>query len=286
MDRRYKWFAEIIMITLFVWVIAGIITTIAGHILYDPPQPQKKMQLAATHAKKPIKTKGAYEVITTRDLLKVAKARPASGERSLTGDAVRPLAGMGLALRGTITGPKEIARAVIEDGSEQKLYRIGESIKGATVVAIFRNKVIMDVNGQEQMLVVEETKSVASLASTGTRARERRPRFPGSQRMAAASGIPDAMKNMDQFIGSARVVPYYRGGQPYGFRVSDVVEGAKIYELGVRSGDIIKSVNGVPIRTPEDALNAYQELQSNSSVDLEIERQGSTTRVTVPLDKK
>lgn len=286
MDRRYKWIAELIMITLFVWVIADVITTFAGYILYEEPRPQKKVEVTATHAKRPTKTKSTYEVIATRDLLKVAKARPASGDRSLTGDVVRPLAEMGLILRGTITGPKEIARAVIEEANQQKLYRIGESVKSATLVAIFRNKVIMDINGQEQMLVVEETRSGAGLTTRTLRDRERRPRFPTSSGLAASSGIPDAMKNMDQFIGSARVVPYYRGGQPYGFRVSDVVEGAKIYELGVRSGDIIKSINGVPIRTPEDALNAYQELQSNSSVDLEIERQGNTTRVTVPLDKR
>ncbi|MCK7479748.1 MAG: PDZ domain-containing protein [Candidatus Moduliflexus flocculans] len=91
------------------------------------------------------------------------------------------------------------------------------------------------------------------------------------------------MKNMDQLLGSARVVPYYRGGQPYGFRVSDVAEGAKVYELGMRTGDIIKSINGVPIRTPQDALNAYQELQSNTNVQMEIERQGTTTTVSVPL---
>jgi general secretion pathway protein C len=285
MDRRYKWTAELIMLALFVWVFAGIVTSIAGYILYEPPQPQKKAEVAAAHAKKSPKTKSTYEVIATRDLFKVAKTGPA-GNRTLSGDVVRPLAEMGLALKGTITGPKEIARAIIEESSEQKLYRIGESVKGATIIGIFRNKVIMDVNGQEQMLVVEETKSGPSTASTGPASRERMPRFPRTSGIAAASGITEAMKNMDQFLGRARVVPYYRGGQPYGFRVSDVAEGARIYELGVRSGDIIKSINGIPIRSPQDALNAYQELEKNTSVDLELERQGQTTRVTVPMDKK
>ncbi|HPJ08440.1 MAG TPA: PDZ domain-containing protein, partial [Deltaproteobacteria bacterium] len=102
-------------------------------------------------------------------------------------------------------------------------------------------------------------------------------------RTAAAGGVPAAMRNMDQLIGNARVVPYYRGGQPYGFRVSDVVEGSQIHEYGMRTGDIIRSVNGVPIRTPQDALSAYQELQSSSTVQLEVERQGTTTSISVPL---
>jgi general secretion pathway protein C len=188
---------------------------------------------------------------------------------------------MGIVLKGTITGPSEIARAIIEESNAQKLYRIGDTLKGATLIAIFRNKVIMDVNGQQKMLVIEEAKSGPGLASRAGRT-NRNPRFPVGNSVAGA-GVPDAMKNMDQLLGSARVVPYYRGGQPYGFRVSDVAEGAKVYEYGVRTGDIIKSINGVPIRTPQDALNAYQELQSNTNVQMEIERQGATTTVSVPL---
>jgi len=284
MDKRYKLIALLIMITLFMWVIAGIVTTIIGHILYEPPHPQKMLEVASIHQNKQPKIKNTYDVIKTRDLFKVAKAGPAGQGQPIMGDSERPLAQMGLALRGTITGPSEIARAIIEEGNDQKLYRIGDTLKGARLIAIFRNKVIMDVNGQQQMLVVEETKLGGGLASRAGIGKEpRRPRFPSSSSVASAGGIPDAMKNMDQFIGNARVVPYYRGGQPYGFRVSDVAEGAKIYELGVRTGDIIKSINGVPIRTPQDALNAYQELQNNTTAQLEIERQGTTTTVNVPL---
>jgi len=282
MDRRYKWAAEFIMIALFMWVIAGIITSVTGYILYDPPQPQKKVQEASPQAQKPLKVRGNYEVIANRDLLKVPKTGKSTGERSLSGDVIRPLAEMGLILRGTISGPEEIARAIIEESNQQKLYKIGDSVKGAKVVGIFRNKVIMNVNGQEQMLVVEESKSGPNQPSGSLAGSSRMPRFPRTG-MLGSSGVPDAMKNMDQVLGNARVVPYYRGGQPYGFRVSDVQEGAKIYQLGVRSGDIIKSINGIPIRSPQDALNAYQELGKNSSVDLELERQGQITRVTVPM---
>jgi general secretion pathway protein C len=282
MDKRYKWAAEFIMIALFMWVIAGIITSVTGYILYDPPRPPKNVEEASSQAQKALKVRSNYEVIANRDLLKVPKAGKDTGERSLSGDVIRPLAEMGLTLRGTISGPIEIARAVIEEANEQKLFKIGDTVKGARVVGIFRNKVIMDVNGQEQMLVVEESKSGPSQPSGSLAGGQRMPRFP---RMGAlgSSGVPDVMKNMDQMLGNARVVPYYRGGQPYGFRISDVQEGAKIYQLGVRSGDIIKSVNGIPIRSPQDALNAYQELGKNTSVDLELERQGQVTRITVPM---
>jgi len=282
MDRRYKLIATIVMITFFIWVIAGIITTLLGHGLYNPPKPQKVAPVAGLSRNKPLKTRSTYDVILTRDLLKVAKTGTSGQDQAITGDAERPLAEMGISLKGTITGPSEIARAIIEESNAQKLYRIGDTLKGATLIAIFRNTVIMDVNGQQKMLVVEEAKSGPGLASRAGRT-NRNPRFPVGNSVAGAGGVPEAMKNMDQLLGNARVVPYYRGGQPYGFRVSDVAEGAKVYELGMRTGDIIKSINGVPIRTPQDALNAYQELQNNTNVQMEIERQGTTTTLSVPL---
>ncbi len=281
MDRRYKLIAALAMSTLFAWVIAGVITDVIGHIIYEPPKPLKTVEIAKINKERRPRTKAEYNVILDRDLLKVARARSSGAGKPLSGDEERPLAQLGIALRGTITGPSEIARAIIEEANDQKLFRIGEKVKGATLIAIFRNKVVMEVNGQQQMLMVEETRSSPGLASRASRVREpRSPRFAGT---ANAGDIPQAMRNMDQLIGNARVVPYYRGGQPYGFRVSNVVEGSQVYEHGMRSGDIIKSVNGVPIKTPQDALNAYQELQNGTTVQMEVERQGTTTSLTIPL---
>ncbi|MGC9325323.1 MAG: type II secretion system protein N [Desulfomonilia bacterium] len=282
--KQYRWIVELVVITLFLWVGAGIITTIAGHVLYEYPHAQLGKQHHSLQAKKASPTKGIYDIIVQRDLFQVAKKRPASSDVPIEQDVIRPVAEMGLTLRGTITGPKEVARAIIEEKNDQMIYKLGEKVKGATILAIYRNKVIMDVNGQEQMLIVEETKGPLH-ASTSRRREPRSPPRPSvpEPRDEGPSGLTDVMRNLDQYIGKARVVPYFREGEPYGFRVSNVTDDALIYELGVRSGDIIRSVNGMPIRTPEDAFAAYQELQNESTVDLELERQGETTTITVPL---
>ncbi len=276
--RHVSLLAVVLVIAAFAWVISGILVSVIGHALYEPPSPPKA-QPARVVAKKPVRplSKADYQVVVERDLFKVGRARPVDVNQQVDGDAAHPVAQMGVTLRGTITGPREISRAVIEDAGDQKLYRIGESVKSATIIAILRNKVILDVNGQQQMLVVEERASNGKVASA--RASTRTPRRP----RAAPASAGDAMKNLDQLVGNARVVPYYRGGQPYGFRVSDVVEGSEIYNQGMRTGDIIKSVNGVPIRTPQDALNAYQELQNSTTVQLEVERQGASIPITVSL---
>ncbi|MBN2298781.1 MAG: PDZ domain-containing protein [Deltaproteobacteria bacterium] len=278
MIKRFNWLIILLLLTLSAWVAADIVTSITGHILYEPPGPAGAVGKQTPERRKGPKGKTEYNVIIERDLLQVAKKSSDEKQAPVEKDVVRPIAEMGLTLKGTIAGPKEVARAIIEEKREQKSYKIGDEIKGATVLAIYRNKVIMDVNGQEQMLVVEEAKTKAGVASRREPVRAPvRPEAPGP------SGMTSIMKNLDQYIGSARVVPYFKGGEPYGFRVSNLKEDTMVYELGVRSGDIIRSVNGIPIRTPEDAFNVYQELQNQSAVEVELERAGESTTVSVPL---
>jgi len=276
--KRFNWLIILFLLTLFAWVAAGIVTSITGYFLYQPPGPTGEVGIQSPKQRKASKGKTEYNVILERDLLQIAKKSTEEKQAPVEKDVVRPIAEMGLTLKGTIAGPKEVARAIIEEKRKQKSYKIGDEIKGAIVLAIYRNKVIMDVNGQEQMLVVEEKKSSSKVASRRAPARS-----PERPKTTAPSGMTSIMKNLDQYIGSARVVPYFKGGEPYGFRVSNLKEGTMVYEIGVRSGDIIRSVNGIPIRTPEDAFNVYQELQNQSAVDVELERAGESNTISVPL---
>ncbi len=284
MIKHASWIAQVLALTLFAWVGAGIIVNTAGYFLYSIPLPPEKNAVHESQKREGAQSRTAYDIIAERDLMKVSKRAPASLQEQPDKDIVRPIAEMGLSLKGTIAGPREIARAIIEDQKEQKSYRIGDEIKGAVLLAIYRNKIIMDVGGQEQMLVIEDVETkpgAAAVASAGAQRAARPPR--GAPTPAQDSGLTNVMKNLDEYIGKARVVPYFKGGEPYGFRVSNLSSDAMIYELGVRSGDIIRSVNGISIRTPEDAFKAYQQFQNEASVQVELERNGVPTTVTVPL---
>ena len=63
-----------------------------------------------------------------------------------------------LKLWGTVTGQKEAAYAVIEDtkAREQNLYRAGDSIQKAVVKLILREKVVLKVGENDEILAMEE----------------------------------------------------------------------------------------------------------------------------------
>ncbi len=275
MFNRYKWVIPVVFITLFAWVIVGIIMSVSGQLLFEMPGPPKNSAAIATIPKKQPAPMSSYDIIKERKLLGSITTTP---QGTLTGDdRDRPIAALGLLLKGTIAGSDLYSRAIIEDKGKQQIYKIGDSVSGANIIGIFRNKVILVMNGQEQMLIPED-KTDKKGPRGGT------PPGPAVP-MANLSGgdMSSVMQNMEQLLGNARIVPYYKGGEPYGFRVTNVESSSPLFGLGVRSGDVIKSVNGSPVKSTEDAMKLYQNMQNVSSANIELERHGVTTSVNIPL---
>ncbi len=72
-----------------------------------------------------------------------------------------------LKLWGTVSGLGGQTYAVIEEAKsrQQNLYKVGDAVQNATVKMVFREKVILSVNGQDEVLEIEEIRG----RSTGIR---------------------------------------------------------------------------------------------------------------------
>jgi general secretion pathway protein C len=177
-----------------------------------------------------------------------------------------------LKLLGTVTGDKKEAYAVIEDTVEkrQNLYRIGDSIQNATLKMILREKVVLRVNGKDEVLGIEEVHT-----SQPTRIFSQRIRTAPSQNIALKrSQIESAVKDVNTLMKQIRVRPHFRNGKPDGLRLTGIRPNSIFYNMGLKSGDIITGVNSKNIESVDDALKLYQSLQSSSSVSLQIKRRG------------
>ena len=86
------------------------------------------------------------------------------------------------------------------------------------------------------------------------------------------------MANPTLLRGSARVTPHLEGGRPAGFRIHRMPGGGIYQGLGLQNGDVIRTVNGHPITTPDKALEAYTRLRKASRVVLGVTRNGRTLR--------
>ncbi len=83
-----------------------------------------------------------------------------------------------------------------------------------------------------------------------------------------------ALRNLPRLAAWVRVAPAVHEGRPSGFRVVAVTGAGPFAKLGLRRDDVLVSVNGLDIRTPDAALEAYAKLKAASRFALGFLRDG------------
>lgn len=97
-----------------------------------------------------------YQIILTRNIFQ-AGLGDRSGQHLADVDDLSETK-LQLSLLGTVTGEKDDARAIIRDEKTklEDLYPAGASIQGAVINRITRGKVVLMVNGREEVLTIKD----------------------------------------------------------------------------------------------------------------------------------
>ncbi len=186
-----------------------------------------------------------------------------------------------LKLWGTVTGRNEGAYAVIEDtkAREQNLYQAGDTIQDAVVKLILREKVVLKVGDNDEILAMEENTGRSGSSRAGRRdARTSEPRLPVSRpaRKIRLRGdqIEKEMQNLGALMEQATLRPHIEDGEAAGISITGIKPNAIFRKMRLRNGDIITGLNGNPIASVEDAIRVVEQLSSGSGMQLQIKRRG------------
>ena len=74
---------------------------------------------------------------------------------------------------------------------------------------------------------------------------------------------------------SCSVVPAFRNGQPLGFKLFAIRAGSLPAALGLANGDVVTHVNGLELRSPDDALAVYTQLRGARDLSVRLLRDGA-----------
>jgi general secretion pathway protein C len=194
------------------------------------------------------------------------------------------LTSLNCTLMGTIIEENGESWAIIQDNQtkNQGRYSIGSLVNGAKVVMILRNKVVLNIDGRDELLVmgIEKLRSSAPDAERTASEPGKQPARPARSTPRADTAtltisrdvIQDNINNMAQMMSKVRVMPYMKDGKPEGFRVSQIKEDSLFKSMGFQNGDVIRSINGQDILSAEDMMKAYNSLKDNSSFSITILR--------------
>ncbi|MGE4561135.1 MAG: type II secretion system protein N [Desulfobulbus sp.] len=99
-------------------------------------------------------------IILSRNIFQATRAGGTAADSEQPESDIEHLAQtqLSLSLLGTVTGGREDARAIIRDDKTklEDLYRVGSEIQGAIVQRITRGKVVLLVNGRDEVLVIKD----------------------------------------------------------------------------------------------------------------------------------
>jgi general secretion pathway protein C len=190
-----------------------------------------------------------------------------------------------LKLWGTVTGQNKRAYAVIEDtkAREQNLYRAGDSIQKAVVKLILREKVVLKVGENDEILAMEENIGRAggsragrknARSSSGTSAQKLPVSRSARKIKLRGAEIEKAMENLGELMEQATLRPHIEDGQAAGISITGIKPNAIFRKMRLRNGDIITGVNGNSIESVEDAVKVVEKLSSGSDIQLQIKRRG------------
>jgi len=80
------------------------------------------------------------------------------------------------------------------------------------------------------------------------------------------------LQNLPALLSQARAVPHYLNGTFDGFSMMDIMPDSIFQRLGMRNGDVLRSVNRTRFSSLTQAMQVYQQLKTAKSLDVELMR--------------
>jgi general secretion pathway protein C len=293
--RKYLWLLDLVAVLLAaIFLGRAASSLVEGQILSLTPNPKPAPRVSRSTGQ-PVYAK-EYEPLVNRNVFcstcppLIKKEEPAAETKKNTEPQKTSLP---LQLVAVNTAPPpwgfKWSNAILRDTDSKAVgaYGVGERVKGATITEIGDTRVHLDNAGQPEYLdLFEEPPAAAAPAAVAAT-----PAAGASDPLAAEldkgikktgehnyeiqrGTLESVLGNMNLLSRSARIVPEIRDGKAAGFRLYSVRPDGPFAKIGMQNGDVISSINGLEITSPEKALEVYAKLKSASHLSVGIERNG------------
>jgi general secretion pathway protein C len=275
MVDRYFTLASILLITVLVGLCAGTFYRVVKVTLGDPGQAITRTSSTAFVEPQNEQKKdfGFYNDVARRNLFRVSAEAPKAGAGPIDLTNLDKTE-LQLTLWGTISGGGNLAWAIIEDKKTkgQSLYKVGDTIQNATLTHVFRNKVVLNVDGKDQVL--ETAEGAGGPGEGGPGGPEGPPGGVPNRINVSSTMIDESMKDINKLMKDVRIRPHFNNGAADGLIISGIRGDSPFKQLGLRNGDIIQGVDGAKIESVEDAMKLYNGLKNKQRMKVEVKRRG------------
>ena len=297
--KRYVWVINLILLAALAYLLAlSVNAKIQGEVTSHNAEasqnffPDERKSRQKTNKNVPL---SSYSIIATRNIFGVSDQTESSDVVSANPDAL-PESNLNLVLLGTVMNADQKSVAIIKNSDNSKVngYKSGEKIDIITseevkLVDVKNCKAVIQRKNKGQETI--KCKNLGDIASTG-----------GNQRSASNKSaktiskrnnksdknnpkqinkiseneyeveralLEDLLSDPTKIVQQARVIPQDDGLRFFGIRSNSI-----FWEIGIKNGDTLHSINNVALNDIERALGVFEELRDLNSFTINLTRAG------------
>jgi general secretion pathway protein C len=206
-----------------------------------------------------------------------------------------PETALSLTLRGIVAvSAGSGGRALIAEGSgDERLYMVGDFLSGGAMLhEVLIDRVILKRAGRFETLTLPRDQ-ITQTPPAGASGSVTKGRSSGSGTRVGGNNSSvvgqlrtlrdNVVANPQQAFDMVQAQPVMEGGSIKGYRVSPGKERAMFSGTGLRSGDVVTRVNGIPVGDTAQLATLYEKFKTAERFDLVVERGGQETSLTINL---
>lgn len=162
-------------------------------------------------------------------------------------------------------------------------FALGDRILGATISDIQATRITLDRDGAREYLDLLPPPALRiPQTDAGTAPRTRDPLAAEFERGIKKLGehryaierrtLESVLENLGLLARAVRPVPVIKEGKMAGFRLLGVHSDGPLPRVGIANGDVLSSINGLELASPDKVVEAFRKLRSASHFSLELRR--------------
>jgi general secretion pathway protein C len=261
MSSAVSWLGLLLALLFFAWVSSRLTWRVIEPMPELPTQVQAPDRPVAQRQENPAKVILDAHLFGRPEVAAAVKQAPVSR--------------IDLRLFGVLsTGDKTGLAMIGRTQRDLKLYRVEDRLPGAArLLEIHADHVLIESNGRQEVLLLKPDTKLFELRPE-TAVESPADGLGLSQLRAQLLAQPARMQQL------LSIEPVQRDGRLIGYGVSPMPAAeAAFRELGLRPGDVVTSVNGISLDSPDSSLEALQRFSQAGEVSLVVDRGGQ--RITL-----
>jgi len=170
------------------------------------------------------------------------------------------------------TKDPQYSSVIIESKGNQDTYFVDSKIIGtkATVSEIYSDRIIIEVNGAKQTLILDGVELEGNARTNKPKARTASKRARATIDLDRKELLSDPGKLLD-FIN---ISPVREGSEIKGYRVKPGKDPSLFEEAGLVDGDLAVELNGVDLTDMGEAMGLMKEFPTMTDISLTVDRDG------------